>query len=96
MTSDNDSATHVDAMGDETAVNLDGLQASVDGACAEIDRLRETNAELLAALMILHQASEGFVAVARFRDGDLREEATHRVRNAIAVARAAIAKAEGR
>lgn len=29
---------------------LAGLQASVDGACAEIDRLRAVNAELVKAL----------------------------------------------
>lgn len=57
--------------------------------------LSEQRDDLLAALTRLHRTSESFVTVARFRGEDLREEAAHDVRNALAIARDAISKAQG-
>lgn len=41
-----------------TPLNLSGLERSIDAACAEIDRLRAVNAELLAALKAVTRTLE--------------------------------------
>lgn len=59
-------------------------------------RLIAAAPELLAALTDLRRESESFVSLARQRGQDVRPEAADLVRNALATARAALAKAEGR
>lgn len=51
--------------------------------------------QMLEALKELHATSEGFVNLKQFAGADVRFAATRRVRNAIAVARGLVAKAEG-
>jgi hypothetical protein len=51
--------------------------------------------ELLEALKELRKQSESFVNLSRQRGEDLRPEAADRIRNAIALAREAIDRAEG-
>lgn len=71
-----------------TLLDLSGLEASVDKACAEIDRLRTERAELLAALKECSFRLATLIAAhADFSDANAR---------ACDLALAAIAKAEGR
>jgi hypothetical protein len=57
--------------------------------------LADQRAELLDALKAVEREATSFTNLARQRGEDLRPEAADGVRNALATARAAIAKAEG-
>lgn len=45
-----------------SGVDMSGLELSVDAACAEMDRLREINRELLEALEVAHDHIVGLKA----------------------------------
>ncbi len=90
----------VESAGD--AIAICPRPASIDDP-AESDAAAISHANLIAAapeehesLKVLVRETESFVNLAMGGRSDLREDAPRSIRNALATARAAIAKAEGR